>query len=51
MTILVGLAVCVVFGFLNGFVVTTVRLPAFSVTLGTYRIASALTCIGTTGAI
>jgi ribose/xylose/arabinose/galactoside ABC-type transport system permease subunit len=43
--------VCVVFGFLNGFLVTTVRLPAFSLTLGTYRIALAPTCIGMIGAI
>ncbi len=38
----VGLLVCVVFGVLNGSLVTLVRLPPFIVTLGTYSIAFAL---------
>lgn len=38
-----GLAVCVAFGFLNGFLITAFRLPAFIVTLGTLNIAFAAT--------
>jgi len=40
-----GIAVCGAFGLLNGSLVTTVRLPAFIVTLGTLNIAFALTHI------
>jgi fructose transport system permease protein len=43
--ILIGVATCVGFGMLNGALVTTVRLPAFIVTLGTLNIAFALTHI------
>ncbi len=39
--------ICVAFGFLNGFLVTIIRLPAFLVTLGKYNIAYALTFIYT----
>jgi fructose transport system permease protein len=42
---LIGIATCVGFGMLNGALVTTVRLPAFIVTLGTLNIAFALTHI------
>ena len=43
--ILIGIATCVGFGMLNGALVTTLRLPAFIVTLGTLNIAFALTHI------
>lgn len=41
--ILIGIAVCTLFGALNGALVTMARLPAFIVTLGTWNIAFALT--------
>ena len=41
--LLVGMLVCIGFGVLNGGLVTTIRLPAFIVTLGTLNIAYALT--------
>lgn len=40
-----GLLACTAFGFLNGGLVTTIRLPPFIVTLGTLNIAFALTHI------
>jgi fructose transport system permease protein len=43
--IVLGILTCVGFGMLNGGLVTTVRLPAFIVTLGTLNIAFALTHI------
>jgi fructose transport system permease protein len=43
--------VCLGFGFLNGFLVTTVRLPPFIVTLGTVNIAFATMIIYTTQTI
>jgi len=43
--LLLGILACVAFGFLNGGLVTGVRLPAFIVTLGTLNIAFALTHI------
>ncbi len=43
--LLLGILTCVGFGMLNGGLVTTVRLPAFIVTLGTLNIAFALTHI------
>jgi fructose transport system permease protein len=43
--IVLGVLVCVGFGVANGFLVTTIRLPAFIVTLGTLGIATALTTI------
>jgi fructose transport system permease protein len=45
LAIVLGMLACVGFGFLNGGLVTTVRLPAFIVTLGTLNIAFALTHI------
>lgn len=45
LTILLGIAVCGAFGFLNGTLVTSLRLPPFIVTLGTLNIAFALTHI------
>lgn len=45
--IVVGLAVTVIFGALNGILVTRFRLPPFIVTLGTWNIAFALTRIYT----
>jgi fructose transport system permease protein len=45
LAILCGLLVCVAFGFLNGSLITYVRLPPFIVTLGTLNIAFALTQI------
>jgi fructose transport system permease protein len=49
--ILLGIGVCVAFGLINGLLVTSVRLPAFIVTLGTTNIAFALTRIYTTSTI
>jgi len=43
--LLLGLLTCVAFGVLNGGLVTSVKLPAFIVTLGTLNIAFALTHI------
>jgi fructose transport system permease protein len=43
--ILCGLLVATLFGFLNGSLITFVRLPAFIVTLGTLNIAFAITQI------
>jgi fructose transport system permease protein len=40
-----GLLACIVFGFLNGALITYVRLPPFIVTLGTLNIAFAITQI------
>jgi fructose transport system permease protein len=45
LAIVLGIAVCVAFGLLNGGLVTFVKLPAFIVTLGTLNIAFALTHI------
>jgi fructose transport system permease protein len=45
LAILCGLLACVAFGFLNGALITFVRLPPFIVTLGTLNIAFALTQI------
>ncbi|MCB0210242.1 MAG: ABC transporter permease [Anaerolineae bacterium] len=49
--ILIGFAVCLAFGVLNGALVTYIRLPPFIVTLGTLNIAFALTRIYTTQTI
>ncbi len=43
--VLLGILTCVAFGFLNGALVTGLRLPPFIVTLGTLNIALALTHI------
>jgi fructose transport system permease protein len=51
LAILVGLAVCVAFGFVNGWLHTFIGLPPFIVTLGTYSIAFALVRIYTTETI
>ncbi len=51
LAILIGLVVAMVFGLLNGGLVTGVGLPAFIVTLGTMNIAYALTRIYTTSTI
>lgn len=51
LAILLGMAVALGFGFLNGLLVTTVRLPPFIVTLGTYNIAFAAMIIYTTQTI
>jgi fructose transport system permease protein len=45
LAILLGLAVCVAFGALNGGLITRVQLPPFIVTLGTLNIAFAVTHI------
>jgi fructose transport system permease protein len=45
LAILAGLAVCGLFGFLNGSLITRLQLPPFIVTLGTLNIAFALTHI------
>ncbi|MFL5925354.1 MAG: ABC transporter permease [Gaiellaceae bacterium] len=45
LAIVIGIAACVGFGFLNGALVTGIKLPAFIVTLGTLNIAFALTHI------
>jgi fructose transport system permease protein len=46
-----GLAVCLAFGFLNGWLTTAIGLPPFIVTLGTYNIAFALVRIYTTATV
>jgi fructose transport system permease protein len=43
--VLCGMAVCVLIGFINGALVTSIRLPPFIVTLGTMNIAFAVTQI------
>src|SRR3954471_23639456 len=43
--ILLGIAACAAFGAINGGLVTSLRLPPFIVTLGTFNIAFALTHI------
>lgn len=45
LSILIGLLVCAGFGYLNGNLITFLRLPPFIVTLGTLNIAFALTHI------
>ncbi|HTJ93907.1 MAG TPA: ABC transporter permease, partial [Pararobbsia sp.] len=44
-SIVLGVAVCTLFGLINGLLVTRVKLPAFIVTLGTLNIAFAITQI------
>jgi fructose transport system permease protein len=45
LAILCGFAACIAFGFLNGALITYIKLPPFIVTLGTLNIAFALTQI------
>lgn len=47
----IGLAVTTSFGFINGLLVTSLRLPPFIVTLGTLNIVFALTRLYTTASI
>ena len=51
LAILIGMAVCIVFGLINGGLVTGIGLPAFIVTLGTYNIVFALVRIYTTSTV
>ena len=51
LAVLVGIGVAVVFGIVNGGLLTAINLPPFIVTLGTYSIAYALTRIYTTATI
>lgn len=51
LAIALGIGVCLLFGVINGALVTGIRLPAFIVTLGTLNIAYALTRIYTTSTI
>jgi fructose transport system permease protein len=51
LAVLVGLAVCVAFGVVNGWLHTFIGLPPFIVTLGTYSIAYSLVRIYTTATI
>jgi fructose transport system permease protein len=51
LAVFIGMAVCVVFGLINGGLVTGIGLPAFIVTLGTYNIAFALVRIYTTSTV
>ncbi len=51
LAILLGIAVCVAFGVLNGWISTAIGLPPFIVTLGTYSIAFSLVRIYTTATI
>ncbi len=51
LAVLIGMVVCVVFGLINGGLVTGIGLPAFIVTLGTYNIAFALVRIYTTSTV
>jgi fructose transport system permease protein len=43
LAMLCGIAVCVLIGYINGALVTAIRLPSFIVTLGTMNIAFAVT--------
>jgi fructose transport system permease protein len=43
LAVLCGIAVTVLFGFINGLLVTTIKLPPFIVTLGTFNVAFAIT--------
>ncbi len=43
LAILLGVAVCALFGLINGLLVTRIKLPPFIVTLGTFNIAFAIT--------
>jgi fructose transport system permease protein len=43
LAVLCGVAVCALFGLLNGLLVTRIKLPPFIVTLGTFNIAFAIT--------
>lgn len=49
--VVAGLAVCLAFGVLNGWLTTAIGLPPFIVTLGTFNIAYALVRIYTTATI
>lgn len=51
LAVLIGMAVCVAFGLINGGLVTGIGLPAFIVTLGTSNIAFALVRIYTTATV
>lgn len=51
LAILAGLVACIVFGVLNGSLITAIGLPPFIVTLGTFNIAYALVRIYTTSTI
>ena len=51
LAILIGFLVCIVFGLINGGLVTGIGLPAFIVTLGTLNIAFALVRIYTTSTV
>ena len=51
LAVLIGLAVCVAFGVLNGWLTTAIGLPPFIVTLGTFNIAYALVRIYTTATV
>ena len=51
LAVLLGILVCVLFGLLNGTLITLIRLPPFIVTLGTLNIAFALTHIYTSQTI
>jgi fructose transport system permease protein len=51
LSILIGMVTCVLFGLINGLLVTFVRLPPFIVTLGTTNIAFAATHIYATTTI
>jgi fructose transport system permease protein len=51
LSILLGIVVCVIFGLLNGLLVTYIKIPPFIVTLGTYNIAFAITHIYATTTI
>jgi fructose transport system permease protein len=51
LAILIGLLVCVVFGLVNGSLITRIGLPPFIVTLGTFNIAYALVRIYTTSTV
>jgi fructose transport system permease protein len=51
LAVLVGLAICLGLGALNGWLTTAIGLPPFIVTLGTYNIAYALVRIYTTATV
>lgn len=51
LAVLIGMAVSIAFGLINGGLITGIGLPAFIVTLGTYNIAFALVRIYTTSTV
>jgi fructose transport system permease protein len=51
LAILISIGICIIFGILNGFLVTMIKIPPFIVTLGTTNIAFAITHVYATTTI